>query len=139
MCKGPVGLGANLTLGFMFYMLFGLRLQRYTIFKITALSEKCCGVFIFFPYFCNLKQNTMALFNFNKPEPREFNYKPRFYTPDDQKPTDDHRRDFANELHREWSSKRRHDKNDKHIPWLTIVTMLFFAVVLGIIFFKFFA
>jgi hypothetical protein len=81
----------------------------------------------------------MALFNFNKPETREFNYKPRFYTPDEEKPTDDHRRDFANELHREWSGKRRHDKNDKHIPWLTIVTMLFFAVVLGIIFFKFFA
>ena len=81
----------------------------------------------------------MALFNFNKPEPREFNYKPRFYTPDEEKPTDDHRRDFANELHREWSGKRRHDKNDKHIPWLTIVTMLFFAVVLGIIFFKFFS
>lgn len=44
MCKGPVGLGANLTLGFMFNMLFGLRLQRYTIFKNLGV---CCGVMYF--------------------------------------------------------------------------------------------
>ena len=74
----------------------------------------------------------MALFNFNRPEPREFNYKPRFYTPDDQKPTDDHRRDFANELHREWSSKRRHDKNDKIIisaKFYLISTIAYFVTI----------
>lgn len=81
----------------------------------------------------------MALFNFQKPEPREFNYKPRFYTPDEQKPTGDHRRDFANELHREWDSKRRHSKDRGSMPWITIISMLFFAVVLGFIFYKFFA
>lgn len=58
----------------------------------------------------------MALFNFNKPEPREFNYKPRFYTPEEEKPTGDHRRDFAEELHREWSGKLRHDKDRGSMP-----------------------
>ncbi|MBO7586367.1 MAG: hypothetical protein J6T13_04225 [Bacteroidales bacterium] len=80
----------------------------------------------------------MALFNFNKPEPREFNYKPRFYTPDEEKPTGNHRKDFAEELHREWSSKRRHDKDKGSMPWITIVTMLFFVLIIAILYFKFF-
>ncbi|MBP5206719.1 MAG: hypothetical protein J6Z44_08020 [Bacteroidales bacterium] len=80
----------------------------------------------------------MALFNFNKPEPREFNYKPRFYTPEEEKPTGDHRRDFAEELHREWSGKRRHDKDKGSMPWITIMTMLFFVLIIAILYFKFF-
>ncbi len=80
----------------------------------------------------------MALFNFNKPEPRGFNYKPRFYTPEEEKPTGDHRRDFAEELHREWSGKRRHDKDRGSMPWITVASMLFFALILAILFFKFF-
>jgi len=91
-------------------------------------------------FFVSLQSNYtgMALFNFSKPETREFNYKPRYYTPEEKQPTGDARRDFANNLHSEWASKRKHDKNDKHIPWLTIVTMIFFAVILGFILFKFF-
>lgn len=81
----------------------------------------------------------MGFLSFNKPETREFNYKPRYYTPEDQQPTGDHKRDLAEELHREWASKRRHTDDRKNIPWITIVTMLFFAVILAIIFFKFFA
>lgn len=80
----------------------------------------------------------MPLFKFNQHETREFKYVPRFYTPDEKKPTGDKRTDFANELHREWASKRKHTEDKKQIPWLTILTMLFFAVVLALIFFKFF-
>jgi len=81
----------------------------------------------------------MALFNFQKPETREFNYKPRYYTPEDKMPTGDRRRDFADEMHREWSSHRKHDKNDKHFSWLPLISMVFFALILAFIFFKFFA
>lgn len=80
----------------------------------------------------------MALFNIDKHEAREFKYKPRFYKPDEELATGDKRTDFANELHREWSSKRRHADDKKNIPWLTIVTMLFFAVILAYLVFKFF-
>lgn len=76
---------------------------------------------------------------FKKSEPREFPYKPRYYNPDAEKRTDDHRRDFANELHREWSSRRKHDKDKRQMPWLTILFMIFFVVVLAIVFFKFFS
>lgn len=74
-----------------------------------------------------------------KSEPREFSYKPRFYDPDADKRTGDHRRDFADELHREWHDKRKHSSKQKQTPWLTIMFMVFFAIVLAIVFFKFFA
>lgn len=80
----------------------------------------------------------MKLFNFKQPETREFDYKPRYYTPEEAAPTGNHQKDFADSLHREWSSKRRHSKNQTQVPWLTILTMLFFAVVLGLILYKFF-
>ena len=80
----------------------------------------------------------MALFNINNQEPREFKYKPRFYTPEEEKPTGDHRKDFAEELRREWSSKRRHTDDKKNTPWLTIMTMLFFVLIIAILYFKFF-
>lgn len=81
----------------------------------------------------------MALFDLKKTETRSFNYKPRYYKPEEEQSTGDSRRDFANELHREWSSKRKHDKNENHTPWITILTMLFFAVVLAFVYFKFFS
>lgn len=90
--------------------------------------------------FAFLKKNiVMSFFNIQKHEPREFKYKPRYYTPEDQKPTDNHRRDFADELHREWQGKRRHDRNERKTPWLTIAAMVFFALVIAIVYFKFFA
>ena len=79
----------------------------------------------------------MPLLNIDKHETREFNYKPRFYDPNKEQQTGDKRQDFADQLHREWSSKRRHTDDKKHIPWLTIVTMLFFAIILAFICFKF--
>lgn len=80
----------------------------------------------------------MGLLNFKQPETREFDYKPRYYTPEEEQPTGNHKADFADSLHREWSSKRRHSKGSSQIPWLTIATMLFFAVILGLIIYKFF-
>lgn len=80
----------------------------------------------------------MALFNIDKHETREFNYKPRFYDPNKELETGDKRQDFADQLHREWSSKRRHADDKKKTPWLTIMTMLFFALIMAVIFFKFF-
>ncbi len=75
----------------------------------------------------------------DKQEQREFNYKPRFYDPDKEQSTGDHQTDFANKLHREWSSKRRHNASDSKFSWLPIITMVFFALLLAIVFFKFFA
>lgn len=75
---------------------------------------------------------------FKQPETRKFDYKPRYYTPEDQAPTGDHRRDFANELHREWSDKRKHTAEEKKVPWLPIMIMVFFVVVLALVFFRFF-
>lgn len=80
----------------------------------------------------------MGILNFNKPEIREFDYKPRYYTPEEEQPTGDHKKDFADTMHREWSSKRRHTKGKSQTSWLTIMTMLFFAVVLGLILYFFF-
>lgn len=75
----------------------------------------------------------------NEKETREFNYKPRFYDPDAENATGDRQTDFANKLHREWNSKRRHDASKKQFSWLPIMTMVFFALLLAFIFFKFFA
>ncbi len=94
----------------------------------------------FFVYVCTPKKNiVMSFFNIQKHESREFKYKPRYYTPEDQKPTDNHRRDFADELHREWQGKRRHDRNERKTPWLTLLAMVFFAIVIALVYFKFFA
>ncbi len=80
----------------------------------------------------------MALFDFKRSDTRAFQYKPRYYTPEEERKTGDNRRDFANELHREWAGKRKHADDKKQTPWITIVTMLFIAIVLAIILFKFF-
>ena len=87
----------------------------------------------------SLKIDVMSFFGFEKPEPREFNYKPRFYDPDKEQSTGDKQTDFDNKLHREWSNKRRHHANDNKFAWLPIITIVFFALVLAFVFFKFFA
>ncbi len=80
----------------------------------------------------------MALSFFNNQEPRKFNYKPRFYDPDKEKSTGDERKDFARNLHEEWQSKRNHTGDNKNNSSITILFMIFFAIVIAIILFKFF-
>jgi len=81
----------------------------------------------------------MGLLLNDENETREFNYKPRYYDPDAEQATGDHKTDFANKLHREWSSKRRHNASKKQFALLPILTMVFFALLLAFVFFKFFA
>lgn len=77
---------------------------------------------------------------FRKDGPREFPYRPRYYDPEaGERTAGGRRRDFADELHREWSGRRRHTKDERHFPWMTVLVMVFFAVVLCVVFFKFFA
>lgn len=35
-----------------------------------------------YEYFCKLKSNVMGIFMFHRPEPRKFNYIPRYYNPE---------------------------------------------------------
>jgi hypothetical protein len=81
----------------------------------------------------------MAFLGIEKPEPREFKYKPRFYDQDAEQATGDRQTDFANKLHREWSSRRHHRTGDNKFAWLPIISIVFFALVLAFVFFKFFA
>ncbi len=81
----------------------------------------------------------MAFNIIERPEPREFKYKPRYYKPEQEESTGDHRTDFANHMHDEWDSKRRHGKDKQNKSWLPIMCMLFFAIILALVIFKFFA
>lgn len=81
----------------------------------------------------------MAFTFFNNREPRQFNYKPRFYDPKKEESTGDARRDFARNLHDEWQSKRNHTADKKNnTSSITILFMIFFAIVLAIVLWKFF-
>ena len=62
----------------------------------------------------------MAFTFFNNREPRQFNYKPRFYDPKKEESTGDARRDFARNLHDEWQSKRNHTADRKNNFSITI-------------------
>ncbi len=89
-------------------------------------------------YLCSLKFKVMAFTFFNNREPRQFNYKPRFYDPKKEESTGDARRDFARNLHDEWQSKRNHTADRKNNFSITILFMVFLVVILGIIIWKFF-
>ena len=81
----------------------------------------------------------MAFTFFNREtENRKFSYKPRFYDPKKEEATGDERRDFARNLHDEWQSKRSHTGDRRNNSTLTIIFMVFFAVVLAIVLWKFF-
>lgn len=81
----------------------------------------------------------MAFTFFNNSEPRQFNYKPRFYDPKKEESTGDARRDFARNLHEEWQSKRNHTADKKNnSSSITIIFMIFFVIVLALVLWKFF-
>ncbi|MDY6326046.1 MAG: hypothetical protein SPL47_01865 [Bacteroidales bacterium] len=80
----------------------------------------------------------MALTFFNNSEPRKFNYKPRFYDPAKENSTGDSRKDFARSLHDEWQSRRNHTGDKKNGSSITVLFMIFFAIVLAFLLFKFF-
>ena len=67
----------------------------------------------------------MAFTFFNNREPRQFNYKPRFYDPKKEESTGDARKDFARNLHDEWQSKRNHTGDRKNNSSITILFMIF--------------
>ena len=72
-------------------------------------------------------------------EPRQFNYKPRYYDPKKEESTGDARRDFARNLHDEWRSKRNHTGEKKNnSASITILFMIFFVLLLAIVLWKFF-
>ena len=81
----------------------------------------------------------MAFTFFNNQEPRQFNYKPRFYDQKKEESTGDERRDFARNLHDEWQSRRNHTADKKNnSASVTIIFMIFFVIVLALVLWKFF-
>ena len=89
-------------------------------------------------YLCQTKFTIMAFTFFNNREPRQFNYKPRYYDPKKEESTGDSRRDFARNLHDEWQSKRNHTGEKKNNSSITILFMIFFVIVLALVLWKFF-
>jgi hypothetical protein len=72
---------------------------------------------------------------FHRPETRKFNYKPQFYEPTEEKVKRSEEFDsdeFAKRLHKNWSSKRKTQKqgisNFKSIIWIIFILfiLLFF-------------
>ncbi len=72
---------------------------------------------------------------FHRPETRKFNYKPQFYEPTEEKVKRSEEFDsdeFAKRLHKNWSSKRKTQKqgisNFKSIIWIVFILfiLLFF-------------
>ncbi|MDR1345356.1 MAG: hypothetical protein LBK03_01450 [Bacteroidales bacterium] len=76
-----------------------------------------------------------------KPETRKFNYKPQFYTPKEEKSTVEKEGynpgEFAERLHRSWNSRRQR-KEKMQFPLKLVIIMLFFAFIVGYVYFKFF-
>ena len=69
---------------------------------------------------------------FHRPEARKYNYKPQFYVPDEDKPTNVDKFDpdeFGVKLSRNWDKKRRNKSNSTSNMRL-IVWMAFLVVVL---------
>ncbi|MDR2868420.1 MAG: hypothetical protein LBV46_02640 [Bacteroidales bacterium] len=86
----------------------------------------------------------MSLFNFNKHETRKYSYKPQFYDPDKEETSGekngelaDHSQEFAKRLHSAWDSKRQR-KEKKSFPAMTLMLFVFFAVVVGYLYYKFY-
>ena len=84
----------------------------------------------------------MAFNLIERPEKREFRYKPRFYQREEDKPMDNSGEDydpekFAERLHRSWSSKRMSQQDRNKFPLKTVIWLMFIVIVLGYFFFKF--
>ena len=86
----------------------------------------------------------MAFNLIERPEKREFRYKPRFYQRDEDKPMDNSGEDydlekFAERLHRSWASKRKSQQDRNKFPLKTVIMLMFFVIVLVFFYVKFFA
>ena len=84
----------------------------------------------------------MAFNLIERPEKREFRYKPRFYQREKDKPMDNSGEDydpekFAERLHRSWSSKRMSQQDRNKFPLKTVIWLMLIIVVLVFIFTKF--
>ena len=84
----------------------------------------------------------MAFNLIERPEKREFRYKPRFYQREEDKPMNNSGEDydpekFAERLHRSWSSKRKSQQDRNKFPLKTVIWLMFIVIVLGYFFFKF--
>lgn len=83
-------------------------------------------------------------FNFiERPEKREFRYKPRFYNPDKESSggkSGEEEYDsskFAERLHRKWSSKRMTEQDRNKFPLKTVIFLMLIVFVLAFFFIKF--
>lgn len=70
----------------------------------------------------------------HRPQPKKFEYKPRFYKPeaepDETGRTPDQTEQFARRLHREWESKRTTRKEKKGFSKMTIFWLV---VIIGVL------
>lgn len=85
----------------------------------------------------------MAFNLIERPEKREFRYKPRFYQREEDKPMDNSGENydpdkFAERLHRSWSSKRMSQQDRNKFPLKTVIWLMFIVVILVFLSVKFF-
>ena len=85
----------------------------------------------------------MAFNLIDRPEEREFRYKPRFYQREEDKPMDNSGENydpdkFAERLHRSWSSKRMSQQDRNKFPLKTVIWLMFIVVILVFLSVKFF-
>jgi len=76
---------------------------------------------------------------FHRPKARQYNYKPQFYVPEEEKPVNYKNFDtdqFGDKLRDRWDKKRQH-KSNATTNIRVIVWMVFLVLVLGIIGWKF--
>lgn len=76
----------------------------------------------------------------HRPEPRQFNYKPQFYIPDDKQPTNVKNFDpdrFGEKLRNNWDRKR-HSKRNSPNSRRFIMWMVFIVAVLLVVCWKIF-
>lgn len=85
----------------------------------------------------------MAFNLIDRPEKREFRYKPRFYQREEDKPMDNSGENydpdkFAERLHRSWTSKRMSQQDRNKFPLKTVIWLMFIVVILVFLSVKFF-
>jgi len=76
----------------------------------------------------------------HRPEARKYSYKPQFYVPEEEQPTNTKRFDpeeFGAKLHRNWDSKRRASGN-KTSNMRTVIWMVFIISILCFVAWKVF-
>jgi hypothetical protein len=71
----------------------------------------------------------------HRPETRKFNYKPQFYVPEEEKPTNSEKFDpnkFGDKLRNSWESKRRTRSNSTN-NMRTIIWLVFLVLLIGLL------